>query len=151
MTDEVFATDSPQPSTTESAAGRPRRGPGRALLAAIAFLIPVSAALVVVFVVAGGSDERVPTVAGVVHTFEVPPGTADLQERGLLADDVFPEAYTVKVGDTITVVNNDSEIHTFGPFTVRPGETQSLTFTEPGYFFGVCTAGPHETVTITVV
>jgi hypothetical protein len=151
VTDEVFATDSPQPSTTESAAGLPRRGPGRALLAAIAFLIPVSAALVVVFVVAGGSDERVPTVAGVVHTFEVPPGTADLQERGLLTDDVFPEAYTVKVGDTITVVNNDSEIHTFGPFTVRPGETQSLTFTEPGYFFGVCTAGPHETVTITVV
>lgn len=128
-----------------------RRGAGRALLAAIAFLLPVSAALVVVFVVAGGSDDSAPTVAGVVHTFDVPLGTADLQERGLLTDDVFPENYTVKVGDTITVVNNDDEIHTFGPFTVRPGETQSLTFTEPGYFFGVCTAGPHETVTITVV
>ena len=128
-----------------------RRGPARVLLAAIAFLIPVSAALVVVFVVAGGSDEPVPTVDGVVHTFEVPPGTADLQERGLLTADVFPENYSVKVGDTITVVNNDSEIHTFGPFTVRPGETQSLTFSEPGYFFGVCTAGPHETVTITVI
>lgn len=124
---------------------------GRALLAAIAILLPVSAALVVVFVVAGGSDEPVPTVAGVVHMFEVPLGTADLQERGVLTADVLPESYTVKVGDTITVVNNDVEVHTFGPFTVRPGETQSLTFNEPGYFFGVCTVGPHETVTITVV
>jgi hypothetical protein len=148
--DEHVSDSIPSP-TSGSATERPRRGSARVLLAAIAFLIPVSAALVVVFVVAGGSDEPVPTVDGVVHTFEVPPGTADLQERGLLTADVFPEAYTVNVGDTITVVNNDSEIHTFGPFTVRPGETQSLTFTEPGYFFGVCTAGPHETVTITVI
>ena len=151
MTSDATTENAVPPSTLESAAGRPHRGPGRVLLAAVAFLWPVSAALVVVFVVAGGSDEPVPTVAGVVHTFEVPPGTADLQERGLLTADVFPESYTVKVGDTITVINNDVEIHTFGPFTVRPGETQSLTFTEPGYFFGVCTAGPHETVTITVV
>lgn len=121
------------------------------MLAAVAFLLPVAAALTVVFVVAGGSDGPGSTVAGVVHTFEVPPGTADRQARGLLTDDVFPEQYTVKVGDTITVVNNDVEIHSFGPFTVRPGESQSMTFTEPGYFFGVCTAGPHETVTITVV
>lgn len=128
-----------------------RRGPGRVVLAAIAFLLPVVAALVVVFVVAGGSDDDGTSVAGVVHTFTVPPGTADLQARGLLTDDVFPEKYTVRVGDTITVVNDDTAIHSFGPFTVRPGETQSLTFTEPGYFFGICTAGPHETVTITVI
>lgn len=151
MTSDATTEHAVPSSTLESAAGRPHRGPGRVLLAAVAFLLPVSAALAVVFLVAGGSDEPVPAVVGVVHTFEVPPGTADLQERGLLTADVFPESYTVKVGDTITVVNNDVEIHTFGPFTVRPGETQSLTFTEPGYFFGVCTAGPHETVTITVV
>ncbi len=151
MTVDEPGPDSVPSPTFGSATERPRRGSARVLLAAIAFLIPVSAALVVVFMVAGGSDEPAPTVSGVVHTFEVPPGTADLQERGLLTADVFPEAYTVNVGDTITVVNNDSEIHTFGPFTVRPGETQSLTFTEPGYFFGVCTAGPHETVTITVI
>lgn len=128
-----------------------RGGLGRVLLAAIAVLVPVSAALAVVFVVADDSDSSTPVVDGVVHTFEIPAGTNDLQERGLLTADVVPEQYTVRVGDTITVVNSDDVVHSFGPFTVRPGETQSMTFTEPGYYFGVCTAGPHDTVTITVV
>lgn len=149
-----MTSETPTPfesSPVPIAAPDSRRGPGRVFLAAIAFLLPVAAALAVVFVVAGDSDDGAPSVAGVVHTFEVPLGTADLQARGLLTDDVFPEKYTVKVGDTITVINDDTAIHSFGPFTVRPGETQSLTFTEPGYFFGICTAGPHETVTITVI
>jgi len=128
-----------------------RGGLGRVLLAAIAVLVPVSAALVVVFVVAGGSDSPAPVVDGVIHTFDIPAGTNDLRESGRLTSDVVPEQYTVRVGDTITVVNSDDVVHSFGPFTVRPGETQSLTFTEPGYYVGVCTAGPHDTVTITVV
>ena len=130
---------------------RSRGGLGRVLLAAVAFLVPVTAALVVVLVVAGGSDSPAATPAGVIHVFEIPDGTNDLQERGLLTVDVLPEQYTVSVGDTITIVNADEVIHSFGPFTVRPGETQSMTFTEPGYYFGVCTAGNHDTVTITVV
>ena len=140
-------THEPSPAKNDSRGG----GVGRVILAAIAFLLPVSAALVVVFVVAGGSDSPAPSVDGVIHTFVIPAGTNDLQERGLLTVDVVPEQYTVVVGDTITIVNSDEVVHSFGPFTVRPGETQSMTFTEPGYYFGVCTAGPHDTVTITVV
>lgn len=121
------------------------------LLAALAVLVPVSAAVAVVFVVAGGSDSPAPVVDGVIHTFEIPAGTNDRRESGLLTADVLPERYTVRVGDTITVVNSDDVVHSFGPFTVRPGETQSMTFTEPGFYLGACTAGPHDTVTITVV
>jgi len=128
-----------------------RTGVGRVILAAFALMLPLSAALALVFVVAGDSDNPNPSAQGVIHTFEIPYGTNDLQERGLLTVDVVPEDYTVKVGDTVTIVNSDVVVHSFGPFTVRPGETQSMTFTEPGYYFGVCTAGPHDTVTITVV
>ena len=68
-----------------------------------------------------------------------------------MTEEVLPQEYTIDVGDTIEVVNDDVVVHTYGPFTVRPGESQSLTFDEPGFFFGVCTASDHETVTITVV
>lgn len=33
---------------------------------------------------------------------------------------------------------------------VVPGESQRMTFSEPGYYFGVCTVRPHETTMITV-
>ena len=90
-------------------------------------------------------------VAAITHTFEIPEGTADRMKKGFLAEEILPEQYTIERGDTIVVVNRDAVIHTFGPFTVRPGETQRMTFDEPGYYFGVCTVGDHETVTITVV
>lgn len=137
-------------STSAPADKAEKSGVGRVILAAIALLLPVSAALAVVFVVAGGSDDSPPLRRGTIHTLEIPLGTAELREQGLLADDVLPEKYSIEVGDTIEIVNDDEVVHTYGPFTVRPGESQSLTFDEPGFFFGVCTASDHDTVTITV-
>ena len=140
-------TTEPASATNDSK----RSGVGRVVVAAIAFLLPVSAALAVVFVVTGGSDGSAPVRRGTIHTLEIPLGTAELREQGLLTDDVLPEEYTIAVGDTIEIVNDDDVVHTYGPFTVRPGESQSLTFDEPGFFFGVCTASDHDTVTITVI
>jgi len=122
----------------------------RLLLASLAFLLPI----VVVFMIVLMAESEAPStaeVAGVTHTFEIPKGTADRMKKGLLSEEILPEQYTINRGDTIVVVNRDVEIHTFGPFTVRPGETQRMTFGEPGYYFGACTVGDHETVTITVV
>ena len=137
--------------STGETEGTRKSGVGRVILAAVALLLPVSAALAVVFVVAGGSDDSAPVRRGTIHSLEIPLGTAELRDRGLLTEDVLPQEYTIAVGDTIEVVNDDVVVHTYGPFTVRPGESQSLTFDEPGFFFGVCTASDHETVTITVV
>ena len=127
-----------------------KRGALKFVLATLAFLLPIGAALAIVLATASGSNEPTSVVDGTVHTFQIPAGTADLMRRGLLTDDLLPEQYTIARGDTIVVINNDAEVHTYGPFTVRPGETQRMTFTEPGYFFGVCTVGDHETATITV-
>lgn len=122
----------------------------RTLLAVLAFLLPVAAATVFV-VVAANSDDAPDRLSGVVHTFQIPAGTKVRQDRGEAVGDILPAQYTVDRGDTIRVINDDDVVHSFGPFTVRPGETQQMTFDEPGYFFGVCTVGDHETVTITVV
>jgi len=118
-------------------------------LAATAFLLPIAAAVVAVMAVA--RDPASTSTAGRLWSFEVPAGTKDLMDKGLLTDDVLPERLTVSTGDTVVIRNDDDVVHSFGPFTVRPGESQRMTFSEPGYYFGVCTAGPHETVTIEVV
>ncbi len=125
------------------------RRPRRVFLAATAFLLPIAAAVVAVMAVA--RDPASTSTAGRLWSFEVPAGTKDLMDKGLLTDDVLPERLTVSTGDTVVIRNDDDVVHSFGPFTVRPGESQRMTFSEPGYYFGVCTAGPHETITIEVV
>jgi plastocyanin len=126
------------------------RGSGRVFLAALAFLFPIAVAVGVVVMVAGDSSSSTVTTDGRLWSFVVPAGTKDLMDKGLLTEDILPEQLTVAVGDTVLIENQDSVVHSFGPFTVRPGESQKMTFSEPGYYFGVCTAGPHETITITV-
>lgn len=122
----------------------------RLLLASIAFFLPIALAITIVVIATNGSSSEV-EVVGTTHSFEIPKGTAERMKKGLLTEEILPEQYTIGRGDTIVVVNLDDVIHSFGPFTVRPGETQRMKFDEPGYYFGVCTVGNHETVTITVV
>lgn len=128
----------------------------RTLLATGAFLLPIVAAVaLVVFARGGGGDTAGGTVVvtpnGVVRTYVIPLGAKEKMDKGIFTQDVMPEQVTVNVGDTVVVVNEDVVTHTVGPFTVRAGETQRMVFSEPGYYFGVCTVGDHETVTITAV
>lgn len=129
---------------------RPASGPLRILLATLAFVIPIAIAVAAVFIFAGGDDTDSVSPSGVVWSYVVPAGTQAKADRGEYVADILPEQLTIAVGDTVTIENQDSVTHTFGPFTVRAGESQKMTFSEPGYFFGVCTVGGHETVTITV-
>lgn len=128
----------------------------RTLLAIGAFLLPIVAAVVLVVVARGdGRDDAggsvLVTANGVVRTYVIPAGTKEKMDKGIFTQDIMPEQVTVNVGDTVVVVNEDAVTHTLGPFTVRAGETQRMLFSEPGYYFGVCTVGDHETVTITAV
>jgi plastocyanin len=116
----------------------------------LAFLIPITVAIVIVFSISGSNSQNVSTGDGKVWSYEIPNGTKERIDKGLLTEDYFPEQLSIAVGDTVVIVNNDVAIHSIGPFTVRPGETQRMTFVDPGYYFGACTVGVHETVTITV-
>lgn len=131
--------------------GSPQARPKRILAATLAFLVPIAAAIAVVFALSGSPGENPASPSGVVWSYVVPAGSQEKADKGMFVEDVLPEQLTISVGDTVTILNEDSVVHSFGPFTVRPGEFQKMTFTEPGYFFGVCTVGGHDTVTITVV
>jgi len=137
-------------------ATRSGRGAGRVVLAVVAFVLPIVAAVTLVLVARPEGDSKggvggPVTANGVVHTYVIPAGTKEKMDRNIFTDDIMPEQVTVGVGDTVVVVNQDSVTHSLGPFTVRAGESQRMVFSEPGYYFGVCTVGDHETVTITAV
>lgn len=138
-------------SDTSEPVGFLRRGPLKILLATLAFLIPITAAIVIVFSMAIGDSQTVTIGNGKVWSYQIPHGTKERIEKGLLTEDYFPEQLTIAVGDTVEIVNHDVAVHSVGPFTVRPGETQKMIFVDPGYYFGICTVGLHESVTITVV
>ena len=133
-----------------AAASMPQVSPIRIVMASLAFLVPIAVAIAVVFALSGRSDDAPAAPSGVVWSFVVPAGSQEKADKGMFVEDVLPEQLSISVGDTVTILNEDSVVHSFGPFTVRPGEFQKMTFTEPGYFFGVCTVGGHDTVTITV-
>ena len=138
-------------SDTSEPVGFLRRGPLKILLATLAFLIPITFAIVIVFSMAISDSQTVTTGNGKVWSYQIPNGTKERIDKGLLTEDYFPEQLTIAVGDTVEIMNDDVAVHSVGPFTVRPGETQKMIFVDPGYYFGICTVGLHESVTITVV
>ena len=79
----------------------------------------------------------------------VPAGTA---ERIAAGEDVqlIDTEIDLSVGDSIVIVNQDTELHQVGPFPVRAGETFDHTFSTPGTFEGVCSLHPDNAVVITV-
>lgn len=94
-----------------------------------------------------GSEEKRAT--GRVHTFVVPPGTAERIARGERIE-IVPRTLEVRVGDKLVIRNEDFKAHTVGPVVVRPGETVEQNFTAPGVIEGECTVHPEENFTIRI-
>ena len=108
------------------------------------------AAIVVAAVALAVTGFIVATIAlGSGSTIEVviPDGTGAAVDAGDDVD-VVPSLIEASVGDTITLVNQDSRPHVVGPWTVMPGTEYSFTFTEPGDFSGACSAHPDKAVRI---
>ena len=51
---------------------------------------------------------------------------------------VLPQTLAVNVGDTMTIVNNDSEAQSFGPYFVGAGETVTQIFKSATTLEGDC-------------
>jgi hypothetical protein len=64
-------------------------------------------------------------------TITIPPGTADLQAEGKPGY-LMPSVIRLTVGDTITIVNNDTDPHIMLYGFLPPGGTDTRTFTTPG-------------------
>jgi hypothetical protein len=122
--------------------------------AVVAFALPVVLAIVAVVAlwgsVGGGSSAPAAVPVGETYTYVIPAGTAEKMANNQYVADILPEFVSLRVGDSIVVENLDSATHVFGPITVRANETTSLDFINPGIYFGLCTVGQHDSITIQV-
>lgn len=82
--------------------------------------------------------------------FVIAPGTRAAVLAGETVENALPRSLDLDVGDTLEIVNNDSEAHTYAFLVLRAGETARYTFRQVGTYTGECTANDHEEVTITV-
>lgn len=88
--------------------------------------------------VVGEADD----VTAFEYDFFIPAGTAERLANGEPVD-LVPRRLSVRVGETIRIVNADSEGHVVGVFYVGPGESLTKRFTAPGELSGTCTV--HST------
>jgi plastocyanin len=99
--------------------------------------ILVAAATALILLVGGAtacsSDEHTPQTIEIV----VPAGTQDRVTRGEDVD-VMPARLELRVGDTLSIRNNDSVGQAVGPYYVKAGEHMRLTFGTAGRFEGYC-------------
>ncbi|MEY3805932.1 MAG: hypothetical protein RIR69_744 [Actinomycetota bacterium] len=84
------------------------------------------------------------------YRFVIALGTGAALVEGRPVDNALPKSLSIKVGDTVEIINQDSQAHTYAFMVLRPGETVRHTFRQVGTFIGECTANEHEEVTITV-
>lgn len=84
------------------------------------------------------------------HDYVIPAGTAARIDAG---DEVaiVPAQLDVAVGDSIRIVNDDSEGHVVGVFYVGAGETLTQRFDSVGTLTGECTVHPSGSFTLRVV
>lgn len=123
-------------------------GPARraAEPSSVRLLWMVAAALVVVL----GLLVVVWLRGGTEHLIEVPAGYGAQLEADPTTEPLLPEVFTVSVGDTLRIINDDEVVHQIGPYTVGPGDTIEQTFTSPGRIEGICTFHPEGEVAILV-
>lgn len=83
------------------------------------------------------------------HRFVIPAGTADRIDAGEPVA-VTPPVVHLHSGDTITLVNEDDVVQQTGFLSVRPGETITYRFSEPGRFSSECSFHPDGGLVIDV-
>lgn len=84
------------------------------------------------------------------YDFVIEPGTADRIAADEVVD-VVPQNLTVRVGESIRIVNDDSVNHTVGVFYVPAGRTLTQHFNSPGVLEGTCDVHPSGRFKLTVV
>jgi plastocyanin len=140
----------PAPGSSDAASRR------RTALAVLAAVTPIVIAIIAIAAFSaldsrdgnGGSGGSVAN--GQTYTYVIPAGTAEKMRNNQFVADILPEYVDLAVGDRIVVENEDSATHTFGPITVRANETTAVDFINAGIYFGLCTVGAHDSITIRV-
>ena len=91
-----------------------------------------------------------PVRASKQYHYVIPEGTAGLIATNR-APEIFPADLTVRVGDSITIVNEDDFDQQVGPYLVKAGTTMTQHFSSPGVLQGACTMSMGGTLSVTVL
>jgi len=105
-------------------------------------------ALVAAVVVVGSSCTA--EAAHVNYRYVIPAGTTGLILTGR-APQIIPPDLTVRVGDSITIVNDDDYDQEVGPYLVKAGTTMTQRFASPGVIEGVCRMSAGGRLTVRIV
>lgn len=83
------------------------------------------------------------------YEYLIPAGTGDRIRAGEDVE-ILPAELDVRVGETIRIVNQDTEGHFVGVFYVGPGETVTERFSSPGEYTGQCTVHPSGKLSLKI-
>ena len=97
-----------------------------------------------------GQAENITANEEATYEYNVPFGTGNRLDSGEVID-IMPQELSVKVGESIRIVNDDIRDFMIGPFFVMAGQTLAMRFTNPGTIEGVCQINPEGKFVITVV
>jgi plastocyanin len=86
----------------------------------------------------------------VEHDYTIPVGTADRIASGESVE-IVPREMEARVGETIRIVNDDTQGHIVGVFYVGAGETLTKTFASAGVLEGECSVHPSGQFTLRVL
>ncbi len=96
-----------------------------------------------------GSDGAADAIEAVSYKYIIPSGTAERIEAGEQVD-IMPSRLDLNIGDSIEIVNQDSQGHNVGPFYAGKGESVSQTFNSAAEYVDSCSVDPSGVITIVV-
>jgi hypothetical protein len=97
-----------------------------------------------------GQAENIAAGEEATYEYLVPFGSGNRLDSGEILD-IMPQELTVRVGESIRIVNDDIRDFMIGPFFVMAGQTLAMRFTNPGTIEGVCEINPEGKFVITVL
>jgi hypothetical protein len=83
------------------------------------------------------------------YEYVVPYGTSVRINQGQVVD-IMPQTLNVKVGESISIWNQDGEPYMIGPFYVNASQKVAMRFTQKGTLSGVCSMNPEGEFIINV-
>lgn len=112
-------------------------------------LVLITAAIALLAVVVVAALLLWPSRDGEVLSYVVPAGTQIRIDAGEEVN-LFPRQLEVRVGDRITIENQDDATHQVGPYVIGAGQRIEQYFGTPGTIEGICTLHPSGQVSIVV-
>ena len=120
---------------------------------AFALIALAGAVLAIIAVVSGDDEPEFQTVANSDDTdyeYTIPLGAGAQIDAGESIN-IIPAELTVRVGESLRIINDDDRGHVVGVFFVGAGEILSQEFTSTGTLSGGCSIHPSGKFTLQVL